>query len=44
MPKDANFNTGEKGEITIVNSYSITLSANDTINMWGNVWKWASAS
>ena len=44
MPKDADFNAGEHKGITVVNSYSNTLSASGAINMWGNVWEWTSTS
>lgn len=44
MPKDADFNAGENKGITLVTSYSNTLSASGAINMWGNVWEWTSTS
>ena len=42
MPKDADFNSGEKLGLTSVYDYSDTLSASGAINMWGNVWEWTS--
>jgi len=42
MPKDADFNSGEKKGLTPVNEYSGTLSASGAIDMWGNVWEWTS--
>ena len=44
MPKDAEFNAGEKKGITPVNNYSKTLSASGAVNMWGNVWEWTSTT
>ncbi len=42
MPKDADFNAGEKLGLTSVYDYGSTLSASGAINMWGNVWEWTS--
>ena len=42
MPKDADFNCGEKNETTPVDTYSKTLSACGAIDMWGNCWEWTS--
>lgn len=42
MPKDADFNCGEKAGTTSVDSYANTLSACGAIDMWGNCWEWTS--
>jgi uncharacterized protein YeeX (DUF496 family) len=44
MPKDADFNAGEKKGLTPVTAYDKTLSASGAINMWGNVWEWTSTT
>ncbi len=42
MPKDADFNCGEKNTTTPVDAYSKTLAACGAIDMWGNCWEWTS--
>lgn len=42
MPKDADFNCGEKKGTTPVDAYAKTLSACGAIDMWGNCWEWTS--
>lgn len=42
MPKDADFNCGEKNGTTPVDAYDKTLSACGAIDMWGNCWEWTS--
>ncbi len=42
MPKDADFNCGEKSETTPVDAYAKTLAACGAIDMWGNCWEWTS--
>lgn len=42
MPKDADFNCGEKNDTTPVDAYAKTLSASGAIDMWGNCWEWTS--
>ena len=42
MPKDADFNCGEKNTTTPVDTYAKTLSACGAIDMWGNCWEWTS--
>ena len=44
MPKDADFNAGERLGITPVTKYANTLSASGAIDMWGNIWEWTSTS
>ena len=44
MPKDADFNAGEKKGLTPVKTYSKTLSASGAIDMWGNAWEWTSTT
>ena len=44
MPKDADFNCGEKGVVTSVNAYSQTKGASGGIDFWGNCWEWTSTS
>lgn len=44
MPKDADFNCGEKDGTTPVDAYSKTLSACGAIDMWGNCWEWTSTT
>ncbi len=44
MPKDADFNAGERKGVTPVGTYAKTLSASGAIDMWGNVWEWTSTS
>ncbi len=42
MPKDADFNCGEKNGTTPVDAYAGTLAACGAIDMWGNCWEWTS--
>lgn len=42
MPKDADFNCGEKNGTTPVEAYAKTLAACGAIDMWGNCWEWTS--
>lgn len=42
MPKDADFNCGERKGTTAVDTYNKTLSACGAIDMWGNCWEWTS--
>ncbi|MCX7919033.1 MAG: SUMF1/EgtB/PvdO family nonheme iron enzyme [bacterium] len=42
MPKDADFNCGEKNGTTPVDAYAKTLAACGAIDMWGNCWEWTS--
>ena len=42
MPKDADFNCGEKNGTTPVDAYPKTLAACGAIDMWGNCWEWTS--
>lgn len=42
MPKDADFNSGERKGTTPVDAFSGTLSACGAIDMWGNCWEWTS--
>ena len=42
MPKDADFNCGERKETTPVDTYTKTLAACGAIDMWGNCWEWTS--
>ncbi len=42
MPKDADFNCGEKKGTTPVDAYAKTLTACGAIDMWGNCWEWTS--
>lgn len=42
MPKDADFNSGERKGLTPVSAYAQTLSASGAVDMWGNVWEWTS--
>lgn len=42
MPKDADFNNGEKSGTTPVDAYAKTLAACGAIDMWGNCWEWTS--
>ncbi len=42
MPKDADFNCGEKTGTTPVDAYAKTLAACGAIDMWGNCWEWTS--
>ena len=40
MPKDADFNSGERRGTTPVDAYAKTLAACGAIDMWGNTWEW----
>ncbi len=42
MPKDADFNCGERNGTTPVDAYAKTLAACGAIDMWGNCWEWTS--
>ena len=42
MPKDADFNCGERDGTSPVDAYAKTLSACGAIDMWGNCWEWTS--
>lgn len=42
MPKDADFNCGERSGTTPVDAYAKTLAACGAIDMWGNCWEWTS--
>ncbi len=42
MPKDADFNCGEKNGTTPVDAYAKTLAACGAVDMWGNCWEWTS--
>ena len=44
MPKDADFNCGERDGTTPVETYAKTLSACGAVDMWGNVWEWTSTA
>lgn len=44
MPKDADFNCGEKRGTTPVDAYAKTLAACGAIDMWGNCWEWTSTA
>lgn len=44
MPKDADFNCGERDGTTPVDAYNKTLSACGAIDMWGNCWEWTSTA
>ena len=44
MPKDADFNCGEKEGTTPVDAYEKTLAACGAVDMWGNVWEWTSTA
>ena len=43
MPKDADFNNGERKGVTDVDLYRQTISASGAVDMWGNVWEWIDA-
>ena len=42
MPKDADFNCGERSGTSPVEAYQKTLSACGAVDMWGNCWEWTS--
>ena len=42
MPKDADFNCGERKGTARVDAYAKTLAACGAIDMWGNCWEWTS--
>ncbi len=42
MPKDADFNCGERNGTSDVEAYQKTLSACGAVDMWGNCWEWTS--
>ena len=42
MPKDADFNCGERQGTSPVDAYAKTLSACGAVDMWGNCWEWTS--
>ena len=42
MPKDADFNYGERNGTSPVEAYQKTLSACGAVDMWGNCWEWTS--
>lgn len=42
MPKDADFNCGERNGTSPVDAYAETLGACGAIDMWGNCWEWTS--
>lgn len=44
MPKDADFNCGEKNGTTPIGCYAKTISACGAVDMWGNVWEWTSTA
>ena len=44
MPKDADFNCGERNGTTPVDAYDKTLSACGAIDMRGNCWEWTSTA
>jgi len=43
MPKDADFNCGERNSTSPVDAYAKTLSACGAVDMWGNCWEMVSA-
>ena len=42
MPKDADFNCGERRGLSPVTAYSQTTGASGGIDFWGNCWEWTS--
>ncbi len=43
MPKDADFNCGERDGTSPVDAYAKTLGACGGIDFWGNCWEWTSS-
>jgi formylglycine-generating enzyme required for sulfatase activity len=44
MPKDADFNCGERNGTSPVDAHAATSGACGAIDMWGNCWEWTSSS
>ena len=44
MPKDADFNCGERHGTSPVDAYEKTLSACGAVDMWGNCWEWTATA
>ena len=42
MPKDADFNCGERDGLASVGAYAKTEGASGGIDFWGNAWEWTS--
>ena len=42
MPKDADFNCGERNGLSPVTAYSQTRGASGGVDYWGNCWEWTS--
>lgn len=43
MPKDADFNCGERNGTSPVDAHAATSGACGAIDMWGNCWEWTSS-